>query len=81
LALNGPREHRGREPLHNAVFSYFQEIDMPVDTSGLTAAMDASLVSMMEVMKTSIAYQTQTTEITTFLGQVASRAAKQTPQG
>lgn len=54
---------------------------MPIDTSGLQAAMDASLEKMMQVMQTSIAYQTQTTEISTYLGQVASRAAKQAPQG
>jgi hypothetical protein len=54
---------------------------MAVDTSGLQAAMDASLEKMMEIMKISIEYQTKTTEITTFQGQVATRAAKQTPQG
>lgn len=52
-----------------------------IDTSGLDAAMNAQLQSLMQVMQTSIFYQTKTTEITTYLGQVASRAAKQTPQG
>lgn len=47
----------------------------------LQAAMDASIEKMTEIMKISIEYQTKTTEVTTFLGQVATRATKQTPQG
>jgi hypothetical protein len=52
-----------------------------IDTSGLDTAMTNALQNMMLVMETSIKYQSKTTEITTYLGQVASRAAKQTPQG
>jgi hypothetical protein len=54
---------------------------MPVDSAALAAQMDASITAMAALMEKSIVYQGQITEITTFLGQVASRAAKQTPQG
>jgi hypothetical protein len=54
---------------------------MPVDSAALVAQMEASTAAMALLMEKSIAYQGQITEITTFLGQVASRAAKQTPQG
>lgn len=54
---------------------------MSTDTQGLTAAMQASLAEMKAIMEASISYQTRITEVTTYLGQVAARAAKQTPQG
>jgi hypothetical protein len=56
-------------------------MSVAIDTSALEAAMNTALENMMKVMKASIEYQSKTTEISTYLGQVASRAAKQTPQG
>ena len=52
-----------------------------IDTSKLEEAMNNALANMMKIMETSIKYQEETTKITTFQGQVATRAAKQTPQG
>lgn len=52
-----------------------------VDTSTLGNVMQSSLNEMKAIMEASIQYQTRITEITTYLGQVAARAAKQTPQG
>lgn len=50
-------------------------------TGPLQAAMDKSIEDLKAIMEQSIVYQTETTRITTALGQVATRAAKQTPQG
>ena len=52
-----------------------------VDTTGLQQIISDSIAQMSEVMKQSIVYQTKITEVTTSLGQVAARAAKQSPQG
>jgi hypothetical protein len=52
-----------------------------VDTSSLISVMQASMQDMKIMMESSINYQTRITEITTYLGQVAARAAKQMPQG
>lgn len=52
-----------------------------VDTASLQQIINESVAQMSEVMKQSITYQTKITEVTTYLGQVAARAAKQTPQG
>ncbi len=52
-----------------------------VDTSSLETAVASSIAAMERIMITSIGYNTETTAITTLLGQNANRAAKQTPQG
>ena len=49
--------------------------------TALQEAVNASIEAMEGIMITSIQYNTQTTAITTLLGQNANRAAKQTPQG
>lgn len=54
---------------------------MAASLDELKAAMEESIEKMTQVMKLSIAYNTETTQITTLLGQTANRAAKQTPQG
>lgn len=52
-----------------------------MDTQSLQDVVNSSIAAMEKLMKTSIEYNTETTAITTLLGQNASRAAKQTPQG
>lgn len=52
-----------------------------LDFSQLQGVMNSSLENLAFLMQTSIQYQSKTTEISTYLGQVASRAAKQSPQG
>ena len=52
-----------------------------MDTQGLQDVINNSIAAMEQLMKTSIQYNTETTAITTLLGQNANRAAKQTPQG
>lgn len=51
------------------------------EAASLTEAMKTSIAEMKLTMEQSMLYQTEITKITTFLGQVAARAAKQTPQG
>jgi hypothetical protein len=51
------------------------------ETINLKDVIGESIAQMSEVMKQSIGYQNKITEVTTYLGQVAARAAKQTPQG
>jgi hypothetical protein len=43
--------------------------------------MKQALTDMETMLKQSIVFQTEMSKVTTFLGQVAARAAKQTPQG
>lgn len=47
----------------------------------LQTEINKAIEQMREIMLQSIAYNTETTRITTLLGQNANRAAKQTPQG
>lgn len=49
--------------------------------SSLQGSVDEAIAKMVEIMEVSIKYNTETTAITTLLGQNANRAAKQTPQG
>lgn len=51
------------------------------DQATLEGTVQAAIERMEGIMMTSINYNTETTAITTLLGQNANRAAKQTPQG
>lgn len=57
------------------------ETESVVTAEELNGAVKAAMSDMREIMMTSIGYNTETTRITTLLGQNANRAAKQTPQG
>jgi NADH:ubiquinone oxidoreductase subunit D len=54
---------------------------MATDVSQLSSQMTAQIESMQRLMEQNLIYQQKITEITTYLGQMAARAAKQTPQG